>query len=285
MSVCDGIIAVPGLPIGSAIIIDGVVKILQREDFVGISSVPRDVLHLVVLRGSGKGSSCNEDESEVSKQPSMQASGLVILKESDGTCDGWTVAHKFEASTEEVSSECLDAITIQNMTKSIRNNSMDVQRVIAYDTFTKCEKDDVKSTWNNGLVNLVTSHVLNRLCLKGNGDKIIPSSYRDIYDTENNTPETDFSDGKSIVYPPIPCVNSKMGNIRVIHHEGTKRYLSKLSPSKRTDLFVNPDRGNQLLCDVLSKYYENKWEVLIGELQFSFVVFLTMGCLSSFEHW
>ncbi len=284
MSVCDGIIAVPDLPIGSTIVIDGVVKLLQREDFVGISSVPRDVLHLVVLRGSGKGS-YNEDASEASEQPSMQASGLVILKESDGTCDGWTVAHKFETSTEEVSSESLDAMSIQNLTKSIRNNSMDVQRVITYDTFLNSEEVDAKSTWNNGLVNLVTSHVLKRLCLKGDGDKIIPSSYRDIYDTDNNKPENDFRDGKSIVYPPIPCVSSKMGKIRVIHHEGTKRYLAKLSPSERTALFVNPDRGNQLLCDVLTKFYENKWEILIGELQFSFVVFLTMGCLSSFEHW
>jgi len=136
-------------------------------------------------------------------------------------------------------------------------------------------------------------------------------------------------DGVTLQYPSIPCLQYEQ--VPVEHkekdsiikykykysyshgssHEGTKRYLTSLSPQQRTAFFMNQNhrqnnKQNHLQSDVdmdmnldmdmdtpadkvfhhvLRTYYHNAWQDLMGDLQLSFCVFLSCSCLASLEHW
>ena len=124
-------------------------------------------------------------------------------------------------------------------------------------------------------------------------------------------------DGLSMNYKPIPTIpNDRQSKIH--SHSGTRRYLASLSPSQRTAFFmdqrnvnattttttttttgVNTDANananttsnsprlpaDALFETILNDYYNNQWEILLGEMQLSFCVFICCSCLTSLEHW
>jgi len=184
-----------------------------------------------------------------------------------------------------------------------------------------------QSDWFLHLTKFISHTVLERHGLSGRGDKIIPGTYYEEEDdiTEHMTKTTtakinvvgtsdtttttappttasnpnpeDESDGVTLSYPPIPCIDLQQ---RCHLHGGTRRFLAGLSPSDRTDLFI---RHNGTATDgwessssssspedvvfrrVLKDCYGGRWDVLFGEWQLSFVLFVCLGCLSSLEHW
>ena len=122
-------------------------------------------------------------------------------------------------------------------------------------------------------------------------DKIIPGSYHDDEEStvnqgsssNNGTPQSAI-DGKGLTYPCIPVVDTAL-SLRTNRHTGTKGFLSKMSPTDRTTLFMEPQIASRLLGDVLTAYYDNHWEALLGDLQLAYVLFLYLQCLASLEHW
>ncbi len=132
--------------------------------------------------------------------------------------------------------------------------------------------------------------------------------------SSSNSTKIVEEDGTTMQYPPIPCLlipdrkdDKKGGKTKariyhglVQHHIGTRRYLAMLEPNQRTVLFtsigpngdVDDDDTFKSLSppdivfnDILHRYYDDQWEILLGDLQLSFAVFICCSCLSSLEHW
>lgn len=98
-----------------------------------------------------------------------------------------------------------------------------------------------------------------------------------------------FADGITPAYPPVPCIDPDSSSpgrpAKRGVHAGTRRYLSSLSPSERTAAFLDSTPGSKVLRDVLKREYGGLWGDVLGDVQLSFVLFLHLGCLASFEHW
>ena len=133
-----------------------------------------------------------------------------------------------------------------------------------------------------------------------------------------------IQDGVSMKYRPIPCFDLSQGRrgemgekksgeevqmksrsmkIRPQSHNGTRKYLASLTPPERTALFTmqhghgyggcnsssiernSSSSGDHVFQCILRDYYNGRWEMLLGELQLSFVVFVCCSCLCSLEHW
>lgn len=133
-----------------------------------------------------------------------------------------------------------------------------------------------------------------------------------------------IQDGVSMKYRPIPCFDLSQGRrgemgekksgdgaqmisrsmkIRPQSHNGTRKYLASLTPPERTALFTmqhghgnggcnsssiegnSSSSGDYVFQCILRDYYNGRWEMLLGELQLSFVVFVCCSCLCSLEHW
>ena len=133
-----------------------------------------------------------------------------------------------------------------------------------------------------------------------------------------------IQDGVSMKYRPIPCfdlsqerrgemgekksgeevqMKSRSMKIRPQSHNGTRKYLASLTPPERTALFTmqhghgyggcnsssiernSSSSGDHVFQCILRDYYNGRWEMLLGELQLSFVVFVCCSCLCSLEHW
>jgi hypothetical protein len=126
---------------------------------------------------------------------------------------------------------------------------------------------------------------------------------------KKTTTTTKIVDGISLTYPPIPVIDRKLSlAAHATKHNGTKRFLSRLNPSERTRLFllsststatatatssssnnnnnINNNSTNFIWLErILSDYYHNSWQALLGDLQLSYLLFLHLGCYSSLDHW
>jgi len=238
--------------------LDGQTIVLRTDDFVGVTGIEEGGFHLVSVRPEPK---------------SSLATGFVL-------CSNEPVIRKYDPQTEEVSSQEVDPLTRQNLTEQISNGQLPPNSLIEHD---KIVSTDQKINWENQTKYIVDSNILARRGLK-NGDKIIPGSYDDENEADTRPAIKKIVDGKSVDYPCIPVVDTAL-SLRSNRHAGTKRYLSKLSPAKRTKLFVEPKIANRLLGDVLVEYYDSDWKNLLGDLQLSYTLFLYLQCLGSLEHW
>ena len=153
------------------------------------------------------------------------------------------------------------------------------------------EGQNSNDIWSKFLTHFISKDVLSMHGLTGRGDKIVPGTFS--HEDDNLDPkvkdEMKEEDGHSLKYPPIPHVDPKQSH-RVNAHSGTKRFLSTLSPSERTQIFLainncDLDEKDVLFEKVLSTYYSGNSKILLGQLQLSFIVFLCCSCLSSLEHW
>jgi hypothetical protein len=163
--------------------------------------------------------------------------------------------------------------------------------------------------WGSHLTNFISIKVLCKHGLTGEGDKIIPGSFSHDDDGNdddggdrnklqghtrtNQEQQQDYEsqDGHCLIYPPIPHIDNSNYSQSITSHSGTRRFLATLSPSERTSFFhrqeqeQRQDTNRMVYQKVLSTYYSNNWEILLGEFQLSFVLFLCCSCLTSLEHW
>ena len=300
------------LPPGTSISVDGSTQIIRREDFVGLQGFPPSGFHLVVVSSAGGGSSScattpgtnGDDDADdgsngssqatISKPSALHTTGFVLMRKNNNNGDdadtvsghnddGWIVVRRYDPQTEEISSTPPDDITCSNMQRSILDGSLGPQRVVSYDRF--IENQSNPGTWKV-ITSFITTALLKRRGI-ASGEKIVPGAYEEDFTDEKNrtnaSAESKPRDGISICYPPMPCIDGT--HMARTGHAGTKRYLSHLSPSDRTALFLGSEPGSKVLDIVLRTQYDGSWEELVGDVQLSFLLFLNLGCLSSFEHW
>ena len=265
-SAASGGIGLLDLPKESELSIDGCSLVLRRDDFVGIYGMPCDHrFHLVTVRCARR----TEAESL-----NALTIGFVLLPPHDSD---WIIVRRYDPQTEEVGSEPVDDMTSSNLVHQIQTGRMDPQRAVPYQRL--LSSSHVQG-WEKQ-TNFVSPQLLVKrdLC---HGDKIVPGTYAD--DTADDSSPTAPVDGKPLVYPRIPFLDSA-SKLKRTSHVGTKRYLAQLSPADRTTLFLDDHPADRVLTDVLARYYDNKWEDLLGDIQLSYVLFLHLQCLASLEHW
>ena len=304
-----GIIALLDLPPGTSVAVDGSTHTIRRDDFVGVSSVPPTGFHFVAVSsasdisasseiGSCDGRSANNNDRSIPRPSALHTTGFVLMMDNEEESPhitreengSWIVARRYDAQTEEISSTPIDNATSSNLLKTANNGTIGPHRIVPYERFITGQQPVEK--WNE-MTAYVSQTLLNRRGIVS-GSKIIPGAYEEedgdeAYTSSVKTPKV--NDGSSICYPPIPCIQGSSSSasfpahISRASHAGTKRYLSNLSPSDRTALFMDAEPGSKILDIVLKEIYEGRWEELVGDIQLSFLLFLYLGCLSSFEHW
>lgn len=258
-----------GLKKDSVFGIDGQSIALRSDDFLGVSNVAANDLHLLVAKGH---------------HSSNLISAFLLYPESRKEQE-IAFVRRYNPQTEEVCAVPLDRLTHDNLLTQLPNmiaSSTD-PRVLPY---TNVVSDQQARRWKRQTNLLVSSGIL-RLREIGSGEKLVPGAYDAEVDKALGRQQDQTQvDGKSIFYPPIPVVDPCL-SIWKTKHAGTKRYLHQLSPVDRTSLFMNDNTpiANRLLDDVLHKYYEGKWQAILGDLQLSYTLFLYLQCFASFEHW
>lgn len=315
-------IAILDLPPGSSLSLDGCApRVVRRDDFVGVSGVLSSggakerseaaaFVHLVVVRGAQASSApttvrhddgessgdtgcvegCRRDREKGAPTPAV---GFLLCDDEDasytvhGGEGGWIFARRYDPRTEEPSSAPVDSITASNLLRSIGEGSVGPQRVVPYERFVG---DGDLERWACG-TGWISSELLRRRRLRG-GDKVVPGSYEEKDDGDEKKKEDgrlDESDGRTPSYPHVPCIDPESSSpghpAKRGVHAGTRRYLSTLSPLERTALFLDPEPGSKALRDVLGRDYGGVWGDVLGDVQLSFLLFLHLGCLASFEHW
>ena len=258
-SMVKGAIAILDLPIGSALSIDGCSMVLKRADFVGVSEVPSDGFHLVTARRGGGAA------------PSMILHGFVIYGEEQN----WILARKYDPKTEEVSTAQLDELGTSNLQQKIASNQIDDQRIVSYHKIITDEQ------WKEATTYISASLIQKRGFRSG--DKIMPGAYVGYDDVSEQASDVNV-DGSSITYPPIPCLDPSV-SLHKAKHQGTRQFLSRISPTDRSALFMAEYPANQALESLLNKEYNNEWDDLLGDLQLAFILFIHLHCFASLEHW
>lgn len=292
MNNIGGCIAILKLPANTAFSIDGSeTKILRKEEELLVFGHLPAGLHLLTIRAAA--STCTSiTNNDRGGFMALQTIGLMTYIPAKESSDFFLV-RTFDPVLEELSStqEDVDEITIANLKTAIQhqNEHVDASKLIHYQAITQGRE----SVWKQYLTNFIDPSVLHKFHLTGNGDKIVPGAYSDDHheiELPSNSHSINSSsskdmDGIAMVYDPIPCIDTKC---RFHAHNGTKRYLSNLSPSQRTELLFQGDpkrQGGIFFERILKEYYHNRYEELLGSMQLSFICFLCCSCLSSLEHW
>lgn len=245
--------------------LDGHSIVLKTDDFVGVRNLVNS-LHFVSVR---------------SQPNATVAVGFFV--EQTTRC----FVRKYDPQTEEISPDPVDEATVANLLDQVQHQQIAASRVLEYKAIVS---DYQAQQWREQTNYIGSSNILNKREIT-NGGKIVPGAYHpdeDEYDLAHDQQKPAIVDGKSIIYPNIPVVDPTL-SLWKNKHPGTKRYLSQLTPSQRTSLFTKGNSTSEittrLLEDVLSKYYDNQWQNLLGDLQLSYVLFLYLHCFSSLEHW
>eukprot|EP00934_Nitzschia_sp_Nitz4_P004292 Nitzschia sp. Nitz4//scaffold388_size11999//10383//11945//NITZ4_009006-RA/size11999-augustus-gene-0.2-mRNA-1//-1//CDS//3329549986//4282//frame0 len=239
--------------------IDGQTISLKTDDFVGFTAnFDQDAFHLVSIRA----------------QPQAHLSvGFLVTSSSQ------SLFRQYDPQTEEMSSQPLDDLSQQNLMQQIQSNQMAPSRLLPYHAIVPSTQ---AKQWSSQTHWIQKSGILTMRNLV-HGDKIVPGSLEESQSSSAIAPPSSV-DGKSVPYPPIPVVDVSVSRFSK-RHLGTKQYLSSLAPSKRTKLFVCDDLAATLLGDLLSQYYQNQWQAVLGDLQLAYTLFLHLQCLASLEHW
>ena len=300
-------LAILDLSIGSIMNIDGTAIVLQRNDFIGIHSIPKtsptstlcnhkisklekdddSIFHLVTIRGGNTKANANVGAS-------ITTVGILLIAHD---MDSAVVARRYDPLTEEVSSNTVDEITISNLMEKVRNNQIDPQRIVSYRNIVSSTYEEL---WNDS-TRFITHDFLIKIRNLQHGNKLVPGSYEvdngDDDDNENDVHQTitknSSVDGVSIHYPPIPVfakanLSSDVKTVAAHRHLGTRRFLQTLGPALRTSFCfarngINP--ANKALKHIIQTSYEARWEYLLGDVQLSFVLFLQLNCYMSYIYW
>lgn len=282
----DASLALIHLPIHTQLSLDGCSSqtLKAAEDLLVIRNIPHG-FHLLTCKAAS-----------VKKEGGMAMNspiGLLMY-----FTENTIIAREFDSFIEELKSDSIDEISLQNLqtaiqstnaanTKNIdsRSNMVDARKLIHYRNFVSTlENHNVSLIWREYLTNYITKDVLQRHELTGGGDKVVPGMYHDDQDTKGKQQE----DGRMMHYIPIPCMEvEQLMNFHSVRHKGTRRFLSTLSPTERTNYFMpsDVDPAHRAFQHVLQHEYRNQWQIFLGEFQMSFCIFVCCSCLSSLEFW
>lgn len=259
------------LPRGSYLSIDGQPVTLQRDDFVGFHSIPNDIFHLVLTR-PGPPSPNYSSTNEPQLVASSISTGIVAFETG--------MMRRYLRDTEEMSSESVDEVTYTNLVRQMQGRALSPERLVGYSHLITQEKAEM---WKR-----MTGYVSKRLLQKRgveNGGKIVPGSFEEFNEDKEESKRSGDSmqiDGKALCYPPIAVIDKSQ---RHTTHPGTKRFLSQLSSSARTQIFVSEFPKDLVFEYILKNFYDDSVDVLLGDLQLSYVTFMYMQCFSSLQHW
>ena len=265
--------------------VDGQTIMLRTDDFVGVAGWESSDFHLLSVRPS----------------PTSSISvGFLMFKDNDASdaAHATSFVRRYDPQTEEVSSIAVDDLTTSHLLQQVYQSGtpprplLPPTSVIEYSNIVPSIQ---KQSWKEQTKYILSSGILNQRNIRS-GDKILPGSYRDDDDHDHDRLSVrtlENSDGSSVQYPDIPVIDTSISSLspsavaRTTSHLGTKKYLKKLSPSDRTQLFLRDPKkiANTLLQNVLSLYYRTKWTSLLGDLQLAYTLFLYLQCLASLEHW
>lgn len=312
-------LALLNLPPNTVLSLDGcgTQTLRKEEELVVITDLPPGFRLLSIRAGAVN------KESHVGTNMSMSI-GLTMLLPREENVDVTSspsdaykknlIVRKYDNQTEEIASNPPDDITCKNLYEAIQQQRQNEQtnqiQLIPYQTFTRNLNVDLNTAavnveesnnWNSVLTNFISQKVLKNHNLSGRGDKIIPGSM-DLTDEEESKIKIKYDDkqnedGIYMKYKPIPCFDTAQdqdrGKVKPQNHKGTKKYIASLPPPARTaiftrqygDVYDGKSLGDFIFQSLLDNYYEGQWEVLVGEIQLSFVVFVCCSCLASLEHW
>lgn len=298
---CIGTLLLIGIPRQSIISLDGAVRTVGRED-VGIVGLQPNLFHLFSCRPCVD---CKGVQSSGLNHSLAVGIVIMVMTEDVSNNNNWIVARKYDAKIEELSSD--EVYTSCNTLEDIINSgALSLHHFCRYQEFLAMppamqqSNTNVADSWFQ-LVSYITPSLLRRRGIR-HGDKIIPGSFQNDDRVLENSGQKNSKqvakDGLVITYPPIPCIDDDASaDVKKMSHVGTKNFLKTLSPSDRTLLLHHHQSTagmvkstftsveGAVLESVLHSSYSGKWEDLIGDLQLSFVAFLYLGCLASFEHW
>ena len=292
-------------------------------------STLNDDFHLLVVR-SGNIKEGNDGEHTSNNggdcRTSLPVGFIITPSEVDPASDlgyQWILARRYDQRTEEISNEEVDELTMRNIITAMEEGGELHKFVISYDQFMGGSGSSSPSASLNSDINtlpswdartsLISSNFLQHCHGITNGNKIVPSldSGDSSQDTKDHTVDNkNEEDGKSISYPPIPCIDTTINARQLVQHAGTRTYLSTLSPEKRTWLLfganssdvtesssMKKNPGEFIWNDVLSRYYgranNNAVDInvssmgidFLADIQLSFILFLFLECHASLVHW
>jgi A1 cistron-splicing factor AAR2 len=274
----EGLIALINLPKQSRVGLDGHAIVLQSDDFVGIHDVPSSAFHLVTA-AANTGTKGDNRNNHISITV-----GFIIHSE-----DPVRLIRRYDPQTEEVSDQQVDDLTARNLMEQVEKGQLPPTRILKYEQVA-IQKSGLnqENSWRQQTQYIRDSNILQLRGLSS-GDKIVPGSFDADGESITNTTAAFSSqtmDGKSVDYPPVPVIDTRL-SLTTHKHKGAQRYLAKMTPARRTQLFVQSDEQLQhtILQQMLTEHYQNSFNALLGDLQLSFCLFLYLHCLSSLEHW
>lgn len=276
-------IAVLDLPLNSSLGLDGQSIRLQRDDFVGVKGIPNSNInnadaggfHLVIARAGA----CGTSEEQKHGNLAAVSVGFVLRTPTQQGESPLALVRRYDPSTEEVSSNLLDNMTISNLSENIASGTMERQRMVNYHDFIS---DDQSAAWTK-LTNCISQRLLAERGIQ-NGSKLVPGCYEEDDKIPTIKDTNAVVDGSSVLYPAISVIDSRK-SARHSQHEGTKKFLSTLPPSDRTSLLLDDKVHNLVLDMILKQQFRGHWQDLLGDVQLSYILFLHLQCLSSLEHW
>lgn len=318
------------VPPGSAITLDGVTRVtpssmsaaaasstpmmadssapFQRGLWIisNIFTASTDDFHLLVVR-----SGLNKDNTTNSGDCRTLPVGFVLMpSETSAAADlgyEWIVARRYDPRTEEISNEAVDELTLKNLVMAMEEGGELKKFVIPYDQFMGSTSTSNDISGKNSLpswdarTSLINAHFLQRCHGATHANKIVPSSESDAKESSATVNRNDVDiDGTSISYPPIPCIDKSVNARLLTQHSGTRIYLSKLSPEKRTWLLLGGNStesmspGEYVWKDILGRYYgrendgtniDTSENDFLADIELSFLLFLFLECHASLEHW
>ena len=248
--------------------------------------------HFLITCTSGTTQFNTAEKQDYAKGMEAPTIGFLLLKHNDDEQD-W-MARKYNPQTEELDAQPLDSASLYNLQQQVEPLLFRTSHRISVSAHANIKiipqghwgTEEANHIWQTYLTHFISLPVLQRHQLSGNGDKIVPGTYAD-EDVAADTRDT--SDGTSIIYPPIPCLEPHSRTLTSKRcHLGTQRFMTLLSPEERTSLHCSSENrsiADAALESALRRHYDNDWSILVGEWQLSFVIFMGCSCWSSLEHW
>ncbi|KAL3791106.1 hypothetical protein HJC23_012091 [Cyclotella cryptica] len=328
-----GCIILLDVPPRSSIALDGITRVtpsspltsaprsssssgFNRGLFIIDSISASSQFHLLVVRCGTSKERSKHDQNHGGSLPV----GFVLLSKQSAV-DGarlssnygydWIFARRYDRQTEEISNKPLDEVTLGNLMLAITEQGGELKKIIMpYEQFMGSSNDSkniLSWTERTSLIDHSFLQKRHNLC---HGDKIIPSCEsscddRDVSYSSNMKDMSTETDGTSITYPPIPCIDRAMSARQLSRHSGTRSYISTLHPSLRTwllsggeccspsDAQVYASSPEEYIWkDLLNRYCnadnDDRREGehnFLADIQFAFLIFLFLECHSSLEHW
>jgi AAR2 protein len=258
--------------------LNGQTIVVKRHDFLGFQQLPLNGFTLLTVRvvtgHSGGG-------------PGPQTVGFVLFQKAPrATVDLQVIRYNTQLEEAEL---VQDEDTLLRLRHSILETSQQLRHVEAsspppphmlvpfHQLFQSQQHLD---SWKE-LTNWITPSFLSFRNVRA---KIVAAPYQE-HDLPS-TPSTNVHEQAALeccLYPPIPVWHGATNSWALPRqHRGTRQFFTALSPTDRTALYRTPAL---LLDQVLSRHYQGNWAWLLGDLQWSLLLFRQVQCYASLVHW